>query len=142
MEEKFGLCVWWDHFDFLNHNQTLNVDSHSQQRQRAHGNLLRQRPALVNWKILSFYLVTRGLIKQKSHWRKYLNEVGLFFTIQHIIQTLRQFISIIFAFTKILKKIWRKHVQQTSWVEKQVDLNWEESIRYLLNGKRWFKKWH
>ena len=38
------ICVWWDacdiiHFEFLNHNQTLNVDLYSQQVQCVYENL-------------------------------------------------------------------------------------------------------
>ena len=48
------LCVWWNHcgiihFEFLNHNHTLNADLYSQQLQRVHENLKKKKsPTFIN----------------------------------------------------------------------------------------------
>ena len=55
-ESKVMLCVRWNCSDtdlqFLNCNQTLNVDLYPQQLQCVHENLLRKQPILVNMKIV------------------------------------------------------------------------------------------
>ena len=59
------LCVWWNHhriihFEFLNYNQTLNVDLYTQKLQCVHENLLRKTDALNRRDVALLHYKTRS----------------------------------------------------------------------------------
>ena len=113
--------------DISNHNQTLNVDKDSQQLQCVHENLRKRPTELRLEKNIGFRPVC-------------------FYPIHHIHQTLHQVISIFFILYKMtwisktfLKKIRWKGFWKRSWEQNQQNFTWEESISFLINGKKWFK---
>ena len=133
------LCVWWIHcgiihFEFLKHDQTLNVDSYFQQSLCVDENP-RKRSSFDNVRLHS----TRMLQEKKLDLSWFIlpkplyspdDTLNNFYLLSSLSNALNN--------KNFLKKIRGKCLWKT-WPQNWLNFTREESISYLMNGKRWSK---
>ena len=124
--------LWYYSFWVFNHYQTLNADLYSQQFQCVHENLLTKCPTLINrqdimqekildlgWSVLPHPPYSPDLAS---------SDFNLFHSLWNALND-----------KKFSQENHVKTFGKTFWAQNQLNLTWEESTSYLIDGKKWRK---